>query len=271
MAKVVKPIVVIVAIVAVVLSLQHIRQKRLMVSKVGPVDTRYEEEKTEAEFTELKQDYEKLLGEVSGKNKGYIEGQVASCEAWLAFLRTSAKPSIRKYEDCIKKMERAQELTGDKQGVWAKKLAEFRPRHKESLGPELATMQSEYGRLSKLPFIKAVSDLETLYRWRKIWHDQDLHVNDAGRNAVFAQTREILLKNYCLRFEQSIQKARKAKGKSEAALSAKSAPLGAVAQVQRFDEAKAAAYRSKYAKDLAEAQKAAKELEALMEKMMGAM
>lgn len=268
MGKIVRPIMGVVAVIAIIWAVRHMQQKRFVTTKLGPINAEYEEAKTPEQFTKLKQDYEALLGKVPSSHRPYVEGQVASCVAWLAFLDTSGRPSIRKYEDCIRKMEKAKELAGDKQGVWAKKLTEFRGRHKEALGPDVPKMQSEYARLSKMPFGNAMADLETLYRWRKIWHDQDMHLTDKAREGIFAQARTILLTNYCRMFEESIVKARKTKGKSEAALSAKAAPMGALARVRRFDEAKADAYAAKHAQDLEAAKKASKELEKLMEAMM---
>ena len=265
---IVRLIIGVIAVVAIIFALKHVKDKRFLASHLGPVDRLYEDAKTREDFDGLKQDYEAMLAQAGSKHKAYIEGQIASCEAWMAFHDTSDRPSIRKYADCIAKMEKAQKLSGDKQGVWARTLREFRARHKESQGPTADEMRATFARLAKLSFGKAMADLETLYRWKKIWHDQDLHVKDQDRNATFAKAHKALLAGYCEKFEASIQSARKAKGKSETALSTKSAPLGAVAQVGRFDKAKADGFRKKYASDMAAAKKASKELEKLMEKMM---
>jgi hypothetical protein len=268
--KVIRPIIGVVAIIAILLALRQVQQKRFMASEVGPIDQKYTDAETEADFTQIKGLYEAVLPKTSGKDRQYVEGKIASCEAWLAFLKTSARPSIRKYEDCIAKMEKAQKLTGDPEGVWAKKLAEFRARHREAMGPDLAKMRADYEEFSKMGFQVALDKLETLYRWKQIWNEQDMYVQDKERNEVFEKVRLILLDGYSKMFEASIPKARAAKGSSEEALSTRAMPLGAVANVERFDKAKGEAYRKEYAADLAEARKASKELEKLMEKMMGA-
>ena len=270
MAKIIRPIVGIIAIVAIALAGRHIYHQRTVGGDVVKVDEEYSKAKTLEDFQRVKQSYEALLPKATTDSvRKVIEGQIAGCDAWAAFMVTSGRPSIRGYEGCIKKMEKAKELTGDQQGVWSKKLTEFRMRHKEAMGPDIKKMRSEYARLSGMPFAKAMGDLETLFRWRQIWHDQDMYKSDKEREEVFAKTRKLLFENYCRRFEASIAKARKTKGKSEEALSIRSAPLGALSQVGRFDKAKTDAYAKKYAKDLAAAKVAQKELEKLMEAQMG--
>jgi len=225
--KAIRAVVGVLAVVACLLAVRHIYLKRTVAGNVAKVDDRYEEATTVEDFTSLKQEYEAFLAKApTGSDRRHLQGRIASCEAWIAFLHTTDRPSIRKYEDCIEKMKKAKELTGDIQSVWSRKIAEFERRYKEALGPDLAKMRAEHERLSKMPFAQAVADLETLYRWRGIWHEQGLYVDDKEREGIFAKARQMLLDNYARLFEESIAKAKTATGKSEEALSIRSAPLG---------------------------------------------
>lgn len=245
---------------------------RALAPKIGDLNDRYEAAASPEEFEALKAEYQALLPDASGKAQEVIETQIAGCEAWLAFYDTTGKPSIAKFRDAIPKMKRAQELSGDREGVWAANIRTFEERLKESLGPrEVGDMRGRLAALKEKPFPKARRDLETLYLWKTTWERQGEDEVLARQADNFEAIRQYLLENYQRLFEESLAKAQDIEftdaemkrinpdmdfetplGEKVDTLAAIQGPL---AQIARLDREKGEALRKKHADILARARR----------------
>ncbi|HRU07610.1 MAG TPA: hypothetical protein P5137_17750 [Candidatus Brocadiia bacterium] len=260
--KAARPIVGIVLLAVCAYVLFGIVQKRNFIAKVQKAHELYEkaqDSNQEKDFAEAKKAYEALLPSApSADLRKVVEGGAAGCEASIAYLDTTAKPSIEKYEKAIAVFKKAKDLTGDKDGEWSKNIKIFEERLKAAIGPSPADIDAQFQKLAKLPFDKAMRDLENLYFWRFSFKQQNRHQGDKAFDAAFDRMMPHMAKGYAVIFEQTIAEASKA-GAADEVLAA---PIGALENVKRFDPKMAEALAKKYAKQMAAAQAASKRLEA---------
>lgn len=238
---------------------------RQEVAKILSFDDKYFAAKNEAEMTDCRKEFESMLAQSrSPEGRRLLTARIAGCEAWIAYYDATGKAGIRKYEAAIPKMEKAKELNGDADGIWAKNIAEFKDRYDKALGPKTPEeLRARLDALKKNGFDKSESDLTALHRWRDIWAEAGLYKGDAARDAVFADIRALLVKGYSDRFEAAIKEA----AKSPVSVAVKAAPAGYLSMLKMWDAAKADAFDKQNAALMVKVRQAAAQAAAISEKM----
>lgn len=234
-------------------------------AKILSLDDKYFVAKNEAEMSDCKKEYESLQAQLrSADGRNLAAARIAGCDAWIAYYNATGKAGIAKYADAIPKMEKAKELNGDPDGIWAKNIAEFKDRYDKALGPKTPEeLRARFEAIQKTGFDKAETDVQGLYRWRNIWAEAGLYKGDSAREAVFADVRTWIIKGYCDRFEASIKEA----AKSPVSVAVKAAPAGHLAVLKTWDAAKAEAYDKQNAALMVKVRQAAAQAAAIAEKM----
>jgi len=261
-------IVAVIAIVVIIFAVMRVVKTVEFKKRFGTVQEAYLDARNSQDFAKVKQQFQTLRDIApAGKPTRLVEAGIAGCEARIAWHRASDQPSVAGYRDAIARMERARELSGDEQGIWARDIEVFAKRLDAALGPKtVEELRQRSGALKRLPFEKAQADIMALYRWREIWRQQDLHLNDAAREAVFRDLRGYIESSYCRMFEEAVRKAQQ----PDADLAAKAAPFLRFTPVKTWSPAKAKEYEGKYPAELEAARAAQKELERLAEQAAAA-
>jgi len=264
MAKGIRILIGAVALLVCAYVLLRVYKSRQFAQELENAHAVYEAADSPEALQKAKATYEALRPKSRTKEqKRFVEAGIASCEANIAFYDATGRGSIKKYQRLVNLMEKARDLAGDPTGIWAKRLTTFRRRLEEAMGPSLEEMGRQWARLSKMPFQQASVELEALYRWRRIWHDQDMYLNDAAREAIFTSVRKHLIEQYTRALDESIRAARR----PGASLEVQCAPLGPIGSIRVLDEARAYILAKKYEAELEAARKAANTLEERMERM----
>lgn len=198
---------IVILIVCVVIAL-NIYRSRAAVPEIAALNERYEAAMSPEEFREIKEEYTQVLDRVTGEAREVVEAQIAGCEAWIAFYETTGRPTVENLEAAIPKLERAKELSGDRQGVWAENIRNFEELLRKGRGPrEPEQMEAEFARLKQEPFLRALRDLETLYLWRTTWTRQG-HDHLVERHADrFEEMRQYIAENFARLFKESLARA----------------------------------------------------------------
>ena len=278
----VRTVIGLVVLIVCCVALYKVMRKRSFIPKVEKIHEQYDATGSDVKKIEAcKKAYQDLLDQApSAKERKIVEGGMAACDASIAYLNTLSKPGIPQYSDAIQLMDKAKELTGDKEGIWAQRIKTFKKRLQDSIGPTGPEIDAQFAQLKKRPFKKAMRGIENLYFWGFAWKQQKRFQDDKPRQAALEKMRVYLRDQYTALFEQSVADARNA-GVTPAFVKALSpdkmldkaaqdkvdrvtAPLGWMANVKRLDKGRAAQLASKYARDLALAQKVAKAIEPKM-------
>lgn len=248
------------AVLACILAVDYILRRRSFQARLNEANVLYDAAETPEAMARAKAAYAALLPLARGAaERRAVERALTSCDANIAFYEATGQPTIEKYRRAIELMEKAKQLSGDAEGVWAGRIREFREHLQQAMGPGPDEMRLRFERLRALPFAQARMELEALYRWRQLWRERGLYQDDTTRQAILQEVQRFLLDNYARAFEASIAAAKGA----GADLVAKAALLAALEDVRRFDERHARDYAEKYAAELAEARKAVQALEAM--------
>lgn len=261
-------IVAVIAIVVIIFAVMRVVKTVEFKKRFGTVQDAYLDARSSQDFAKVKQQFQALRDIApAGKPKRLVQAGIAGCKARIAWHQVSERPSVAGYRDAIARMERARELSGDEQGIWARDIATFAKRLDVALGPKtIEELRQRSKALKKLPFEKAQNDIIALYRWRKTWRQQHLHQNDAAREAVFRELRGHIESSHCRMFEEAVRKAQQ----PDADLAAKTVPLLRLMPVKVWSPAKAKEYEGKYAVELEAARAAQNELERLAEQAAAA-
>lgn len=256
-------IVAVIAIVVIIFAVMRVVKTVEFRKRFEPAQDAYLDARSSRDFAKVKQQFQALRDIApAGKPRRLVEAGIAGCEARVVWHQVCDRPSVAGYRDAIARMERARELSGDEQGIWARDIEALARRLDAALGPKtVEELRQRSEALKRLPFEKAQSDIMALYRWREIWRQQDLHLNDAAREAVFREFRGYIESSYCRMFEEAVRKAQQ----PDADLAAKAAPLLRLVPVKTWSPVKAKEYEGKYPAELEAARAAKKELERLAE------
>lgn len=260
--KAVKVVVVLVVIVVIaVVALRAVKQMGFR-GEYEAVKSLHENAETIDELMNARAAYEELLPKApDAEAERVVKGGIASCDANIAYLDAQDKGGIRKYKSAIELMKIAQEFTGDPQGVWPERIADFEERLEQSYGPSLDELRRKLASARQKPFRDAAMDLEFIFRWAREWREEGVFQDDEARQRIAQEATDLLREGYSKMFLETVEEAR-AMGDSRTtrALERKSAVLDQLIVLKHVDEGLAQQYQKEYADDIVEAQKAKDEL-----------
>lgn len=272
----------------------RIYQGRAIVPEILAIHDQYEDASSEEDFLEVKRQYEALRRRASGEALDMIEAHIAGCEAWIAFYRTTGRPSVAKYRHAIEKFRAANDyvnkgLLSDSGGVWSANLRTFEDRLREAKGPrDPSAFRAQFERLSAQPFARSRDGLETLFRWKETWERQEAQEGQEARerewlqetlraNAdTFEALRRHLADKYTEIFLEGIAVAKETEitpeemrlvgsemeeGPLADKVSALMRPQWDLANVRRFDPDRAEQFAQAHSEELATARRLARRME----------
>lgn len=265
--KALKGLIVVAVVVALAVWVFYIFHLRSFKTKLVAVHAIYEEDSRE-KVKEARKAYEGLRDSaLFGKEKRMIETGVTCCDAVDAWYDLKNRFHLEKHKKTMALMKKAKTLTGDQNGVWAKRIEEAEEHCKLAQAPSLDQLRNDFEAMRKQPVAKALAKGEVLHRNRNRWRNLGMYLDDKEREAFFRKLAAYLKDNYAREFEKAVATARALEGpwknNDKEFLRTKSALLKWVKKMWCFDRARAGALEKKYPKEIAEAKKAQKRLEVL--------